>query len=185
MFREVRVSDQSGSFCNMHFKSPRSRAACLLSILAAAADISRAVPYSETSAFVGGNTFPDYKTSETGASVSSSSSRPGSSITATARAGTMTALASAAGGPVTQGHASWSAKARDRYTITGGTGAGTATFTFYVSGKLFASRTYNSLATDNVGTVDTLDGSEMVVSRDNTPTQDQLGRRFARVRVSQ
>jgi hypothetical protein len=35
----------------------------------------------------------------------------------------------------------------------------------------------------HVSTVDNLDGSETVVSRDNTPTQDLTGRRFARIQV--
>ena len=36
----------------------------------------------------------------------------------------------------------------------------------------------------NISIVDNLDGSETVTDRDNTPTQDLTGKRFARIQVS-
>ena len=114
------------------------------------AKVGLASPATETSAYVGANTTNDARTSSTGAPLTSSRSRPGSSIVTHATPGLMTVNALAAGGPDTFGYASGAADAQDTYTITGGSGPGIATFTFYLTGSLVASRTYDSLATYNV-----------------------------------
>ena len=116
----------------------------------AAAALSPASPSTEVSTYVGANTTVDYQKSPTGAPLTSTRSRPGSSITATATPGSLSIVAAAAG-VSNYGIAQGYAYAQDTYTITGGTGTGTATFTFYLSGRLAASRTSGSLATYDVG----------------------------------
>ena len=122
----------------------------LLAILGGSTAVSSASPTTETSAFVGANTTNDYKTSATGAPLTSSRSRPGSSITTTATPGSMSIIASAAGSPDVFGYASGNAAAQDTYTVSGGSGSGIATFTFYVTGSIAATRTSGSLANYSV-----------------------------------
>ena len=134
----------------MHPPAFPSQTKFLLPILLGIANVSWAAPSTETAAFVGAGTTNDYKTSSTGAPLTSSRSREGSTVTTYATPGLMTISASSMGSPNSTGTASGTAAAQDTYTITGGSGPGIATFTFYVTGSLVASRTSNSLATYDV-----------------------------------
>ena len=58
----------------------------------------------------------------------------------------MSIIASAAGSPTVGGYAAGDASAQDTYTISGGSGSGIATFTFYVTGSIATSHTYSSQA---------------------------------------
>ena len=130
------------------FQRPQLR---VMVLLCAGTGLSVATPLTEVSTYVGANTTVDYQKSTTGAPLTSTRSRPGSSITIETVPGSVSILASAVGSSTTPGIAQGNGYAQDTYTITGGTGSGTATFTFYLSGRLAASRTFNSLATYDVG----------------------------------